>query len=46
MTFQLVVMKPFQGFKRGDVIADAAAINKILAGGQAGFVVRVSAKEA
>jgi hypothetical protein len=46
MTFQLVVMKPFQGFKRGDVIADATAINKILAGAEASYVVRVSAKEA
>jgi len=46
MTFQLVVMKPFQGLKRGDVVADSAAINKILAGPEAGFVVRVSAKEA
>jgi hypothetical protein len=46
MKFHLVVLKPFQGFSRGDVITDAAAINKILAGPQAGFVVRVSAKEA
>jgi hypothetical protein len=46
MNFQLVVMKPFQGFRRGDVIADAAVINKILSGAEAGFVVRVSAKEA
>jgi hypothetical protein len=46
MKFHLVVLKPFQNFKRGDVITDAATINKILAGPQAGFVVRVSAKEA
>jgi len=46
MKLQLVVKKPFQGFARGDVITDAAAVNEILAGGQAGFVVRVSAKEA
>jgi hypothetical protein len=46
MTLQLVVMKPFEGFKRGDVIADAAVVNRILAGPEAGFVVRVSAKEA
>jgi hypothetical protein len=46
MKFHLVVLKPFQGFGRGDVITDAATINKILAGPQAGFVVRVSAKEA
>jgi hypothetical protein len=43
MTYQLVVMKPFAGFKRGDVIKDAAIVQKILAGPQAGFVVRVSA---
>jgi hypothetical protein len=46
MKIHLVVLKPFQGFSRGDVITDAATINKILAGPQAGFVVRVSAKEA
>jgi hypothetical protein len=44
MTFQLVVLKPFEGFTRGDVIADAGAIAKILAGPQAGSVVRVTAK--
>jgi hypothetical protein len=46
MTFQLVVLKPFQGFGRGDVITDTAVMNKILAGPEASFVVRVSAKEA
>ena len=44
MTFHLVVLKPFEGFKRGDVITDAAAVQNILAGPQASFVVRVSAK--
>jgi hypothetical protein len=43
MTYQLVVLKPFEGFRRGDVIKDAAAVQKILAGPQAGFVVRVTA---
>jgi hypothetical protein len=44
MTFHLVVLKPFDGYKRGDMITDATAVQKILAGPQAGFVVRVSAK--
>jgi hypothetical protein len=46
MTVQLVVLKPFQGFKRGDLITDGAQITKILAGPEASFVVRVSAKGA
>jgi hypothetical protein len=45
MTFQLVVLKSFAGFKRGDVIADKAAVAKILAGPEASFVVRVAAQE-
>ena len=44
MTFHLVVLKPFNGHKRGDVITDAQTVQSILAGPQAGFVVRVSAK--
>lgn len=44
MKFHLVVLKPFDGHKRGDVITDAAAVQTILAGQQASFVVRVSAK--
>ncbi len=43
MAYHLVVLKPFLGFGRGDVIKDAAAVQKILTGPQAGFVVRVSA---
>jgi hypothetical protein len=43
MTYNLVVLRPFQGFLRGDVIKDAALITKILAGPEAGFVVRVGA---
>jgi len=43
MNYQLVVLKPFEGFGRGDVIKDAAAVQKILAGPQASFVVRVCA---
>jgi hypothetical protein len=45
MTFQLVVLKPFAGFKRGDVITDKAVVTKILAGPEASFVVRAAAKE-
>jgi hypothetical protein len=45
MTFHLVVVKPFGGYQRGELITDAAAVEKILAGPQAGFVVRVTAKE-
>ena len=45
MVFHLVVLKPFGGFKRGDVITDSAAITRIMSGPQAGFVVRVSGKE-
>ena len=44
MTFHLVVLKPFDGHKRGDVITDSPTVQKILAGPQAGFVVRVNAK--
>ncbi len=45
MTFQLVVLKPFAGFKRGDLISDNVMVEKILAGPQAGSVVRVTSKE-
>jgi hypothetical protein len=44
MTFHLVVLKPFDGYRRGDVVTDSSTVQKILAGPQAGFVVRVSAK--
>lgn len=44
MTYQLVVLKPFEGFCRGDAIKDPAVVRKILAGPQAGFVVRVCAE--
>ncbi len=46
MTFELVVLKAFAGYKRGDKITDSATISHILAGPQAGFVVRVAFKEA
>jgi len=45
MAFHLVVLKPFAGFKRGDLITDTAAVEKILAGPQASFVVRIASKE-
>jgi hypothetical protein len=44
MIFHLVVLKSFEGYKRGDVITDTGTVQNILAGPQAGFVVRVSAK--
>jgi hypothetical protein len=44
MTFHLVVLKPFDGYRRGDVITEAPTVQKILAGPQSGFVVRVNAK--
>lgn len=44
MTFHLVVLKPFDGHRRGDVITDALLVQTILAGPQASFVVRVTAK--
>lgn len=45
MLFHLVVLKPFAGYSRGDLIADAAAVKNILAGPQASFVVRIMQKE-
>ena len=45
MTFQLVVLKPFGDFKRGDTITDKVEVKKILSGPEASFVVRVSGKE-
>ncbi|MGC9268995.1 hypothetical protein [Acidiphilium sp.] len=44
MTIKFVVVKPFGGFKRGDVITDSTAMAKILAEGQAQSVVRVMAE--
>lgn len=46
MNFHLVVLKPFQTYKRGDVISDAENVTKILSGPQATFVVRVATKGA
>lgn len=44
MTVKLVVVKPFGGFRRGDVIADQAKIAAVLASGRAASVVRVTAE--
>ncbi len=44
MNFHLVVLKPFGSFKRGDLITDAATVQKILGSGNAGSVVRIMAK--
>lgn len=42
MTNKLVVLKPFSGFKRGDMITDPAEIANILASEHALSVVRVT----
>jgi hypothetical protein len=44
MEIHLVVVKPFGGFSRGDVITDPARITGILGSEQARFVVRVAAR--
>ncbi|BAJ82182.1 MULTISPECIES: hypothetical protein [Acidiphilium] len=44
MKIKLVVVKPFEGFRRGDTITDAAKIDAVLASAQAGSVVRVVAE--
>jgi hypothetical protein len=41
MSMHLVVVKPFAGFTRGDVVTDETRIAQILAGEQAINVVRV-----
>jgi hypothetical protein len=45
MLFHLVVLKPFAGYSRGDLITDAEMVEQILAGPQASFVVRIMPKE-
>ena len=42
MEIQLVVVRPFAGFARGDMIADATRINDILKSEHAHSVVRVA----
>jgi hypothetical protein len=46
MTIHLVVVRPFDGLARGDVVADPERISSILAGEHAGAVVRVAAPAA
>ena len=41
MSLQLVVVRPFSSFARGDVISDAARVEKILSSENARSVVRV-----
>ncbi|HQT66024.1 MAG TPA: hypothetical protein PLC74_00310 [Acetobacteraceae bacterium] len=45
MSIRLVVLKPFGGFKRGDMIINPAEVAKILASSHSSFVVRVSSAE-
>lgn len=45
MNVHLVVVKPFAGFARGDVVVDATRVAEILAGENAHCVVRVVAKQ-
>lgn len=45
MLFHLVVLKPFAGYSRGDLITDATAVEGILSGPQKSFVVRIMQKE-
>ena len=42
MTFQLVAMKPFLGFVRGDIINDTGRILEILASDYRRFVAKVA----
>jgi len=45
MNIQLVIMKPFGTYKRGQIVSDGPTVEKILSGPQASSVVRVTAKE-
>jgi hypothetical protein len=44
MEMHLVVVRPFGGFSRGDVVMDPTRIASILNGEHAHFVVRVAAR--
>ena len=46
MELHLVVVRPFGGFSRGDIITDAARISQILMSEHAHAVVRVGAPTA
>jgi hypothetical protein len=45
MSFNLVVVQPFGGHKRGDVIADQTEVAKVLAGEDKVHVVKVAAPD-
>lgn len=42
MSIRLVVVRPFAGFARGDIVADPVSISRILKSENAHCVVRVS----
>jgi hypothetical protein len=44
MEIHLVIVKPFDGLSRGDVITDSARIASILSSERAHYVVRVAAR--
>jgi hypothetical protein len=44
MEIHLVIVRPFAGFARGDVVTDPARIISILSSENAHFVVRVAAR--
>jgi len=44
MQFHLVVVKPFSGLHRGDVVADPEHMSAILQSEHAAFVVRVASR--
>lgn len=46
MQVHLVVVKPFDGFSRGDIIVDQTRIASILASEHARFVVRIADRTA
>lgn len=46
MAFHLIVISPFEDYKRGDTITDAAKVEKVLASEQEAFVRRVAAPAA
>lgn len=45
MAIELVVVTPFGGHRKGDVISDAAEIEKVLADSRSAHVVKVTAPE-
>jgi len=45
MEMHLVVVKPFDGLARGDIITDPTRISAILSSEHARFVVRVAAQK-